>query len=352
VRAEAPPVVSAQPFVTVVIPCLNEEGFIEACLDSVRRQDYPGDRIEILVADGGSRDATREILARVGRDDPRVRMIDNPDRLQAAGMNAAIRCARGELIVRMDAHCEYAPDYVRRCVEVSDRTRAENVGGAQRARARTSFQRALCVALQSPLGVGGARYRSPDNEGWVDTVFLGAFRRRVFETVGLYDPRAFTNEDADLNQRILQQGGRVYLSREIVVHYFPRSDARSLARQYFRYGMGRARTLLKHGRFRSPRPALPFLMVTGLVTLALVPPLRPLAPWALAGYAVAACLEALRVARSESLVLAPRVALIFPVLHVFHAAGFASGLVRFALRPDWQPAERLASAGHLVASRS
>jgi glycosyltransferase involved in cell wall biosynthesis len=341
VPAEAPPGASGQPFVTVVIPCLDEEGFIEACLDSVRRQDYPGDRIEILVADGRSRDATREILARVCGEDPRVRMIDNPDRLQAAGMNAAIRCARGELIVRMDAHCEYAPDYVRRCVEVSARTGAENVGGAARARARTSFQRALCAALQSPLGVGGARYRSPNNEGWVDTLFNGAFRRRVFETVGLYDPRAFTNEDADLNQRILESGGRVYLSREIVVHYFPRGSFRALARQYFRYGMGRARTLLKHGRFRSLRPAIPFLMVVAGLLLVALPVLRPLLPWALLSYGAAALFEAARVSRSDGLALAPRVTLVFPVLHLAHGLGFATGLLRFTLRPDFVPVERI-----------
>jgi succinoglycan biosynthesis protein ExoA len=335
----------SSPFVTVAIPCLNEEGYIEACLDSVRRQDYPADRIEFLVADGRSTDRTREILAGIAREDPRVRLIDNPARLQAAGMNEAIRQARGELIVRMDAHCEYALDYVRRCVEVSERTGADNVGGAQRSLARNSFQRALCAALASPLGVGGARYRSPENEGWVDTVFLGAFRRRVFETVGLYDPRAFTNEDAELNLRILEQGGRVYLSREIVVHYFPRSDMRSLARQYFRYGMGRARTLLKHGRFRSPRPALPFLMVASLLALVAVPPLRPLAPWALAAYAAAASLEALRVTRAASLALAPRVALIFPVLHLSHGTGFAVGLVRFALAPHWAPVERIEPRG-------
>src|SRR5262249_58680066 len=121
---------------------------------------------------------------------------------------------------------------------------AASAGGAQRARARSAFQRALCAARDSPLAVGGARYRSGANEGFVDTVFLGAFKRRVFETVGLYDPRAVTNEDAELNQRLLDSGGRVYLSRDIVVHYHPRDSFGAVARQYFRYGRGRARTFL------------------------------------------------------------------------------------------------------------
>src|SRR5690242_2130286 len=176
------------PMVTIAMPAYNEEHYIEACIASVQRQDYPKDRIEILVADGRSSDRTREILERLAAADPRIRVVDNPERLQAAGLNRMVREAHGDIVVRMDVHCEYAPTYVRRCVEALDRTGADNVGGAQRARAKTFFQRALCAALESPLGVGGARYRSADQEGFVDTVFLGAFRRRVFETVGLYDP--------------------------------------------------------------------------------------------------------------------------------------------------------------------
>src|SRR5262249_56141529 len=124
--------------------------------------------------------------------------------------------------VRRGVQCEYAPDYVRKCVDALEATGAWNAGGAQRARAKTRFQKALCAALESPLGVGGAKYRGADNEGFVDTVFLGAFRRKVFETVGMYDPMAITNEDAELNQRIVDAGGRVYQSRQGGVFYYPR----------------------------------------------------------------------------------------------------------------------------------
>ncbi len=323
------------------MPCLNEEAYIEACLRSVQCQDYPQDRLEILVADGRSSDGTRAILERLQREDSRLNVIDNPERLQAAGMNAAIRRALGEIIVRMDVHCEYAPDYVRQCVEALERTGADNVGGAQRARAEGRFQDAMCRALRSPLGVGGAAYRSEDRDGWVDTVFLGAFRRRVFETAGLYDPLAFTNEDAELNQRILEAGGRIYLSREIVVHYYPRGSMVALARQYFRYGQGRGRTLLKHGRLRSLRPMFPFLGVTGALGLLATPGLRPLAPLAFLLYALVLGAEALRVTGSDARRLTPLVALIFLVLHTSHGLGFAGGLMRFVARPDWGPVERL-----------
>jgi glycosyltransferase involved in cell wall biosynthesis len=327
-----------QPRVTIAMPAFNEEHYIEACIASLQAQDYPRELIEVLVADGRSTDRTREILARLTAEDPRIQMVDNPERLQAAGLGLLVKQATGDVIVRMDVHCEYAPDYVRRCVETLERTGADNVGGAQRAKARTFFQRALCAALTSPLGVGGAAYRSSESEGFVDTVFLGAFRRRVFETIGLWDPKAITNEDAELNQRILDSGGQIYLSRDIVVHYFPRDSFKSLATQYYRYGRGRARTLIKLGSFKTIRPAIPFLMVAGASAMLVMPPLWPAAAAAIASYALVAGAEAVRVGGT----LGPRaiatIAAIFPTLHVSHGLGFASGLLQYLRAPDW-PAE-------------
>src|SRR3954470_13121017 len=301
-----------QPRVTIAMPAYNEERYIEACVASVQAQDYPRDLIEILIADGRSTDRTREIVARLAAADPRIHLVDNPARLQAAGLGLMVKQATGDVLVRMDVHCEYAPDYVRKCVEVLERTGADNVGGSQRARARTAFQRALCAALASPLGGGAARCRSADAEGYVDTVFLGAFRRRVFETVGLWDPGAITNEDAELNQRILDSGGQIYLSRDIVVHYFPRDSFKTLAKQYYKYGRGRARTLLKLGSFPTLRPALPFLMVCGAGAMLAFPPLWPLAPVAFATYALATGAEAVRVAGKLGPAAVPTVWAIFP----------------------------------------
>jgi succinoglycan biosynthesis protein ExoA len=333
--------VSDRPFVTVAIPCFNEEHHIATCIRDILAQDYPADRFEIIVADGMSTDGTRLILGRLAREDPRVKLIDNPERIQSQGMNHILRQCRGEVIARVDVHCEYAPDYIRRCVEVLARTGADVVGGAQRARATTLFQRAVCVALDSPLGVGGARYRSAANEGWVDTVFLGAFRRHVFETVGLYDPGAVTNEDAELNQRVIAAGGRVYLSRDIVVHYHPRKTPRTLLRQYFRYGKGRARTLLKHRRFLSIRPAIPFLTVVAGLLLLATTTVQPFTPVAFGIYAVAATVEAFRLGRRGGRSTIPVAAAVFPMLHAAHGAGFALGLVRYLSRRDWRDAERL-----------
>lgn len=334
--AQSANVATVTPLVTIAIPCFNEEKHIEACVNDIFGQDYPAESIEVLIGDGMSTDRTREILAGMVEKHPgRLRVIDNPKRLQAAAMNYMIAEAKGDIIVRMDVHARYAPDYVRQCVNVLQETGAQNVGGAQRAISETWFQKALCAALDSPLAVGGARYRSADAEGHVDTVFLGAYRKRIFDTVGGYDPNAITNEDAELNQRILASGGKVYLSRKIVVHYFPRDSFRSLAKQYYKYGKGRARTLLKHGTFATPRPAIPFLMVTGGATMLLSSKLRPFAPLVFGLYGAATIVEAARVSWKHGLHLMPAVAAIFPVLHASHGVGFGVGLVQYALKPDW-----------------
>ncbi len=336
-RHHAEPVAAELPFVTIAMPCLDEEGFIESCVRGALAQEYPPDRFEVLVADGGSRDRTPEILARLSAEDPRVHMVDNPGRLQSAGMNEIIRRARGDVIVRMDVHADYAPDYVRKSVEVLERTGADNAGGAARVRAKGFFQRAVCAALASPLAVGGSRYRNPDNEGWVETLFNGAFRREVFARVGLYDPRAVTNEDAELNQRIIAAGGRVYLSRDIKTWYYPRDTLWGLARQYFKYGRGRARTLVKHRRLLSLRPAGPFLMLIAGAALLATSGLQPYTPYAFGAYAALTLLEAVRVGRDAGLLAIPAVWLIFPVLHVAHGLGFGSGVVHYLRRPDWRP---------------
>jgi len=330
------------PFVTIGVPCLNEERFIETLVRGALAQDYPSDRFELLVADGGSTDRTLEILARLAKEDPRVRVLPNPGKIQAAGMNEIIKGAKGDILVRFDAHADYAPDYVRKCIEVMEKTGADNVGGGAKTRHRNWIQRAVCAALDSPLGVGGSRYRTEGEEGWVDTVWGGTFPRRIFETVGMYDPHAVVNEDAELNQRILEAGGKIYLSKEIIAYYYPRDSFRGLAQQYFKYGKGRARTLVKHRSFPTPRPAIPFLMVMAGATVLLVPPLQLLAPLYFGSYGLLTWVEALRVGHKAGLASIPAVWAVFPVLHIAHGTGFAAGLVQFLRHPDWTEPERLA----------
>ncbi len=338
---------SYPPLVTIAMPCLNEAAFIEDCLASVQSQTYPRDRLEIFVADGGSTDGTLEILQGLAARDTRIRIVPNPERIQSAGLNRILQQSRGEVVVRMDVHCEYALDYVERCVQELERTGAECVGGAQRCRGRSEFERAVCAALSSPLGVGGAAYRHPANEGFVDTVFLGAYRRSVFERLGAWDTSFITNEDAELNQRLVDSGGRIYLSRSIVVHYFPRARFAALAGQYFRYGRGRASTLLKHRRLLRLRPALPFLGVSlGLLLVAALPWLNT-ASYVLGAATVILAVEAWRSTRGSPLRVTALTALILPLMVVSHGLGFGVGLTRRAVGlAAWSDAAPRGSQGN------
>jgi hypothetical protein len=251
-------------------------------------------------------------------------------------MNLGLSRAKGELICRMDAHADYASDYVEASVRVLRRTGAWNVGGAARPRDQGGFQAVVCAALGSVLGFGGSAYRDPSREGFVESVFNGTFRREVFDRVGPYDPEAVTNEDAELNQRILGAGGGIYLSREIVVHYYPRETLRGLGRQYFAYGRGRARTLLKHGRLPSWRPVVPFLGVVGLggmSSLALVSvQARSVVTLALSLYLGLLLGEALRLGGRRGLGFSLQVARALGLMHLAHGLGFGRGLFQFGLR--------------------
>ncbi len=331
----------APPFVSIVVPCFNEAACIEECLDSILAQDYPAHRMEILIADGRSTDGTRDLIERHASAHPEacIKIVDNPDRIQAAGCNRAIEVSRGDIIIRMDAHAKYQPDYVKSCVDALMKSEAQIVGGAQRPVWRTPFQHAMIAALESPLAVGGAAYRNPNREGFVDTVWLGAFHRNAFENVGLFDPRAVTNEDAELNHRVARAGGKVYLSRDIVGYYYPRENLRALARQYFRYGSGRARTTLKHRRLQTLRPLPPVALVLGVLGLTIAasisPMVEPILATTLILYLSLLVFEATRIGLRHGLELTPDILAILPTIHFSWGTGFLYGLVRYAIRPDW-----------------
>lgn len=243
--------------VSVVATVRRERAAIERFLASVAAQDMAGVEWEVIVAEGLSDDGTREILDRRTREWPLLTVIDNPRRIPATGLNAAIRRARGDVIVRMDAHTEYAPDYLRECLAVLERTGADNVGGPAQTRADGWLARAIAAAFHSPFASGGAKFHDPEHEGPVDTVPYGCWRGRSLERVGLFDETLAHNQDDELNLRIVHSGGRVWQSPRIRPWYRPRAKLRSLFAQQFQYGFWKVAVIRKHGRPPSCSPLWP-----------------------------------------------------------------------------------------------
>jgi succinoglycan biosynthesis protein ExoA len=307
----------------VIIPTLNEVAHIDALLAQLLAE--PAAIVgEILVSDGGSRDGTREIVSRFAQRSPRVRLIDNPERLQAAGVNRAVAAAdrRFEIVVRVDAHALYPTDYVARLLASLDATKADSIVVRLTTEGRGGFQNAVAIAQNSRIGTGGAAHRMGNASAWVDHGHHAAFRRALFEQAGGYDTSFEANEDAELDARLRALGGRIWLDASIPVIYFPRDTIRGLARQYFRYGSGRARTSSKHGeRLRLRQMLPPAVVVTIGCSLigALIAPALLVIPllYALALIA-ASSLFAIKTRSIVALLAAPALA----TMHIAWGAGF------------------------------
>lgn len=315
------------PLVTVVIPIRNEAAFIERCLGAVLGQDYPPEKLEVLIADGMSDDNTVEIIRRMPGAD-RVRIFENPDRIQAAGLNIIIPQARGEYVIRVDGHTIIAPDYVRRCVEILLETGAHNVGGAMDPVGITPMGKAIAAAGKSPFAVPSAFHVSSMPQ-YTDTVYLGAWPRQVFDRVGLYNTSVGVNEDYELNYRIREAGGKIYFSPAIKSVYYGRQTLSALARQYFRYGKSKVRTLANHPKSLRPRQLIAPLFVAGLVLgpllCLLLPALWPLWFTGIMLYIAAAILFAVRTAAPLDVLW--RIPIVFFVIHITWGAGFWVGLI-------------------------
>lgn len=307
------------PTVTIAIPVLNEERFIDECLQAVAAQTY-GKIVEILVVDGGSEDRTREMATRWQG----VRVLDNPRRIQAAALNVAVAAARGDVIVRVDGHCRIAVDYVERAVAALLETGAAMVGGGMSPRASGAVQEAIAAAMASRLGAGPARFHGDAPPGWTDTVYLGAYRTAVAREAGGYSEDVGVNEDAEFAIRMAPRGG-IWYDPSIRSEYTPRSSLRALARQFYRYGLSRAATVKKHPRAIAPRQ-----LVSPLLLAALVSPVRRIvAPVYVGGVLYTAARQA------RSLRVRTIFALVLPMMHLSWGAGFYVGVVRsfLGLRP-------------------
>jgi glycosyltransferase involved in cell wall biosynthesis len=323
----------SDPIVSVVMPVQNEAAFIRRSLGAVLRQNYPSEQLEVIVADGISTDNTREIVAEFARGHNNLRLVENCGKIVATGLNAALRVAKGKIIIRVDGHTVIDANYVRECIEALEKTGADNAGGRMTAESDDWFGRAVAAATSSRFGVGGARFHYSDREEWVDTVYLGAWRREVFSRIGTFDEEMVRNQDDEFNYRLRASGGRILLSPQIKSRYYNRSTPLALWKQYFQYGFWKVRVLQKHPRQMQPRQFAPPLFVLMLLSLLAASAISK-AAWLiclgfLSVYALTNLLASLGAARRTKWRLMLLLPLAFSVMHFSYGFGFLFGLVRF-----------------------
>ncbi|MDI6688143.1 MAG: glycosyltransferase family 2 protein [Desulfobacterales bacterium] len=227
-------------FVSIVIPCRNEERFIRACLDSIIANDYPKDRLEVLVVDGMSEDRTREIIKRYAAKHPFIMLLDNPRKITPCALNTGIQHAKGEIIMRMDAHATYEKDYISKCVKYLSEYNADNVGGTMITLSQkdTFIGRSIVKALTSRFGVGNSEFRTGVSQHKeTDTVFGGCYRREIFDKIGYFNENLASSQDMEFNLRLKKAGGKILLCPDIISYYYARSDFRSFCKNNFRNGV-------------------------------------------------------------------------------------------------------------------
>ena len=325
---------AARPFISLVIPLRNEEAYIADCLRSILAQDYPRERMEILFVDGGSTDGTVAILEEAAERTPQIRLLRNPHRTVPFAMNIGIRAAVGEYVVRLDAHSEYAPDYVSLSIQTLLSVPCDNAGGVWDTRGRGYMGEAIAGTLTTVFGVGNAQFRLVPHSGYVDTVPFGAFRRDLFDRIGLYDERLTRNQDNELNYRIRKNGGKIYMNERIRCTYYCRASLGALMRNGYQNGHWNVVTMVLCPGSMGLRHFVPLSFVLAVVGLPLL--------WMVTGVSFFGKLMGLMwgaylaldvfysyiVAEKRGWKYLPVLPVIYPAFHFAYGIGSLSGLCR------------------------
>lgn len=320
--------------VTVVMPVRNESGFIRESLSAVLHQDYPAEKMEVIVVDGMSTDETRTVVQEMQAKHPNLRLLDNPAKIVPTGLNLALAQARGEIIVRVDGHCIIRPDYIRHCVSYLTRENVDGVGGPMETIGENHTSQAIALAMSSPFGVGGSSFRTvQDREMYVDTVAFPAYRRETIKKVGKFDEELVRNQDDEYNYRLRGMGGRILMTPQIRSRYYSRGTFASLWRQYFQYGYWKVRVMQKHPFQMSLRQFIPPTFVATLIVLSLFAPFllaaRLLLIFTVGAYTVANLGAAVVTAAKKGWRYFLQLPVAFATLHISYGAGFLYGLSKF-----------------------
>lgn len=254
--------------VSVIIPCRNEEKFIGKCLDSLIKQDYPKENLEILVVDGNSEDNTKSIIGRYSQNYHFIKVLSNPNKYTPFGLNIGIKEAAGDIIIRMDAHAGYNSDYISKCVKNLRESGADNVGGVIRTlpSKNTIWAKTIAMVLSHRFGAGSSYFRTgTDKPRWVDTVFGGCFRKEIFNKIGLFNEKLIRSQDIELNKRLRDFGGKILLVPDIVAVYYPQSTFLDFLKHNFVDGFWTIYPLKFNIKIFGPRHLMPLVFIFSII---------------------------------------------------------------------------------------
>jgi glycosyltransferase involved in cell wall biosynthesis len=325
------------PFVSVLMPVRNEAYYIRRALRAVLQQDYPAASMEVLVIDGLSTDGTRSILRSIKKTDPRIRIIDNPKMIVPTGLNIGIREARGEVIVRVDGHCELDRHYVSRCVSHLREDNIDVVGGPLETIGETPVARIIALAMSSRFAVGGSAFRTvTDRSMLTDTVAFPASWSSLIRRAGHLDEELVRNQDDEYNYRLRGMGAKILLAPDVRCRYYSRGSLASLWRQYFQYGFWKVRVLQKHPFQMQARQFVPGLFVLSLAVSLATSLLWHPAIWVFAAivsaYLAANLIESLTKSATLSWRTVALLSLSIAAIHLAYGLGFLTGLIKFSNR--------------------
>ncbi|MBR4288927.1 MAG: glycosyltransferase family 2 protein [Clostridia bacterium] len=320
-----------QILVSVVMPVYNEEKYIEKCIDSLLLQDYPKESMEWIFVDGCSKDKTIDLLNKYQNRYPNlIKIFQNPHKIVPFAMNIGIEASSGKYIVRLDAHADYATDYISKCIYYLENTDAENVGGLAETKANGFMGTAIAKMLSSKFGVGNSQFRTNGESGYVDTVPFGAFKREVFSKYGGYDERLVRNQDNEMNFRIRKNGGKIYLSSDIRLSYYCRDSIRGIAAMAQKNGMWNVITMKLCPGAMGLRHFIPFAFLISIIGLGVLGFLHPLF-WLLLGAELALylLLDVLFSAKISSCVKEFfTMLMLFPIFHLSYGFGSLVGITK------------------------
>jgi glycosyltransferase involved in cell wall biosynthesis len=329
------------PFVSIIMPIRNEADFIERAIRSVLNNDYPPDKIEVIVADGCSDDGTQAIVERIASRDSRIILLENPSRIVPAALNIGLHASHGDIFIPISGHAEIPPAFIRNSVKcLLEHPDAWVAGGYMKTVSQGYVGKVIAAATQSPLGVGGSKHRLGNFDGWLEGVAFGAHHKWILDKIGYFDEELVRNQDDEFNLRIILAGGKIWMSSSIFSTYYARSNLRKLWRQYFQYGFWRIRTFQKHHTSGAVRRVVPLLFVLSFIILILAGFFWYGFWWLLFTelmlYVIGLVYGSVDVGRKAGVKYALLAPLVFAILHFAYGVGGLWGIVRFVLLRRWR----------------